>query len=227
MTKTKLILMGLATAFLGLSTTACSTSNVNKSVQAAPITYKVGQGATQYASLSTPRSPVTPRYAPNSYIPARPMPAPTQVAPRQFDQATVDPDLYQNQKLGNAYTVDGKTYTPKHEPRYDATGVATWYGEKFQGKPTVSGEPFNMYDLTAAHKTLPLNSMLFVTNIDNGKTALVRLNDRGPFGGDRLIDLSKGAATALGITDSANVRVQYAGPADPMASNRCACPSSC
>jgi len=91
----------------------------------------------------------------------------------------------------------GKSYTPKHEPNYDVTGVASWYGPKFNGKPTATGEIYDMYDMTAAHKTLPLNSMLFVTNIENGKSIMVRLNDRGPFVGDRIIDLSKASADAV------------------------------
>jgi len=221
MAKSKFLKIVLGTTALGLSTTACTTTNVNKSVQAAPITYKVGEGATKYASLSTPRSPIS-RSAPQSYIPARPMPAPAP-APRPlqtFDQASVDPDLYKHQRLGKKYTVMGKSYTPKHVPNYDVTGVASWYGDKFHGKPTATGETYNMYDLTAAHKTLPLNSMLFVTNIENGKTLMVRLNDRGPFVGDRIIDLSQASAQALGITGLGKVRVQYAGPADPMAGNR-------
>jgi len=223
MSNRKLILMGIASATLGLVTSGCSTTNINKSVQAAPITYKVGDGATQYASLATPRSPLSDS-TPNSYIPARPMPAqpaPVQpTRPQTFDQASVDPDLYKHQRIGKRYTIMGKSYTPKHDPSYDVTGVASWYGEKFHGKPTATGEIYDMHDLTAAHKTLPLNSMLFVTNVENGKTLMVRLNDRGPFIGERIIDLSKASAEALGITGLGNVRVQYAGPSDPMAANR-------
>ena len=148
------------------------------------------------------------------------MPTPTPRAQQQFDQASVDADLYKHQRVGNQYTIMGKSYTPAHRPDYDVTGVASWYGDKFDGKPTATGETYDMNDLTAAHKTLPLNSMLFVTNVENGKTLMVRLNDRGPFVGDRIIDLSKASAQALGITGLGQVRVQYAGPADPMAANR-------
>ena len=213
--------MGLTTAALAMGTSACSTTSVNKSVKAAPITYKVGEGATKYASLSTPRTPMS-HSTPDSYIPARPMPlsVPAPRAQQQFDQASVDPDLYKHQRVGKQYTIMGKSYTPQHKPDYDVTGVASWYGDKFDGKPTATGETYDMNDLTAAHKTLPLNSMLFVTNIENGKTLMVRLNDRGPFIGDRIIDLSKASAQALGITGLGQVRVQYAGPADPMAANR-------
>ena len=219
MVRMKRVYIGLATAVLGLSTAACSTTGVTKSVKVAPITYKVGQGATKYASLTTPRTPLT-RSTPESYIPAPPMPAPR--VQQQFDQASVDPDLYKHQRVGKRYTIMGKSYTPKHNPKYDKTGVASWYGDKFHGKPTATGEKYDMYDLTAAHKTLPLNSMVFVTNVENGKTLMVRLNDRGPFVGDRIIDLSKASAQALGITGLGQVRVQYAGPADPMAGSRIA-----
>ena len=217
MANMRLVYIGLATALLGMGASGCASTNLNKSVKAAPIVYKVGDGPAKYASLSTPRSPIS-NSVPDSYIPARPMPAPR--AQQRFDQASVDPDLYKHQRIGKRYTIMGKSYTPKHNPDYDVTGVASWYGDKFHGKPTATGETYDMHDITAAHKTLPLNSMLFVTNVENGKTLMVRLNDRGPFVGDRIIDLSKASANALGITGLGQVRVQYAGPADPMAANR-------
>lgn len=219
-----------------MGVTGCASSNVTKTVQGAPITYKIGDGPAKYASLSTPSVPRSNRIA-DSYIPARPMPARPTPAPRaaaplptpmpvpqratpSFDASSVDQDLYKHQRVGKTYTIMGKSYTPKHEPNYDVTGVASWYGPKFNGKPTATGEIYDMYDMTAAHKTLPLNSMLFVTNIENGKSIMVRLNDRGPFVGDRIIDLSKASADALGIAGLGQVRVQYAGPADPMAADR-------
>ncbi len=224
------IVMIMTTAVLSLTVTGCASSSVNKTVRAAPITYKVGDGPTKYASLSTPRSPMSSSVPesyipaqpiPHSYIPAQPMPMTTpQQQTQQFDQVSVDADLYKHQRVGKRYTIMGKSYTPKHEPSYDITGTASWYGDKFHGKPTATGEIYDKNDLTAAHKTLPLNSMLFVTNVANGKTLMVRLNDRGPFVGDRIIDLSQASAEALGITGLGQVRVQYAGPADPMAANR-------
>jgi len=232
MVNSKLAFMGLTTALLAVGATGCASSNVTKTVQNVPITYKVGDGPAKYASLSvTPRSPVS-NGLPESYIPARPMPArpapspqaaaplPTPQAQQRFDQTGVDRDLYKHQRVGKKYTIMGKSYTPKHDPDYDVTGTASWYGPKFNGKPTATGEIYDMYDMTAAHKTLPLNSMLFVTNVENGKAIMVRLNDRGPFVGDRIIDLSKASADALGISGLGQVRVQYAGPADPMAAKR-------
>jgi len=236
MSKRSLIKFGCLTVLASVTVTGCSTSNVTKVTQGAPITYKLGQGATQLASL--PSLPKRPRAFTPAPIapPVTSLPAPQpqtlpQSQPRSnqiFDQASVDTDLYKHQRVGKRYTIMGKSYTPKHEPRYDVVGTASWYGDKFHGKPTATGETFNKNDLTAAHKTLPLNSMLHVTNLENGKTLFVRLNDRGPFIGDRIIDLSEASAAALGITTHGlgRVRVQYAGPADPMAAERSILPSA-
>jgi len=134
----------------------------------------------------------------------------------KFNPANIDRTLYNHQRVGKRYKIMGKYYTPKHEPYYDVVGIASWYGDKFHGKPTATGEIYNQYDLTVAHKTLPLNSMLYVTNLENGKSLMLRLNDRGPFIGNRIIDLSSAAAKALGTAEKglAKVRVQYAGPAN-------------
>ena len=87
-------------------------------------------------------------------------------------------------------------------------GTASWYGETFQGKPTASGEPYEMYDMTAAHLTLPLGSYVRVTNLRNGRAVVVRVNDRGPIIPGRIIDLSYGAATVLGYDKQGLQRVQ-------------------
>lgn len=135
------------------------------------------------------------------------------VSAAKFKQKKIDKTLQAHQKVGPKYKIKGKTYRPKHEPKYDEKGIASWYGPGFHGKPTATGERFNMYAMTAAHPTLPLNSLLHVTNLENGKQIIVRLNDRGPFAEKRIIDLSKSAAEKLGISGLAKVRVQYAGPA--------------
>ena len=230
----KQVILALSAGAMALGSSACSTTKTVKVAQKAPITYKVGKGTAQYASVSMPRPT-----APSPYSSARqvspqvvvpPISAPRQVSRPQvtqptrstFDQSSVDRDLYKHQKVGKKYTIMGKSYKPKHEPGYDETGIASWYGDKFHGKPTATGEIYDKNDLTAAHKTLPLNSMLHVTNLENGRTLMVRLNDRGPFIGDRIIDLSEAAAKALGTQGKGlgKVRVQYAGPADPMAAKR-------
>lgn len=105
-------------------------------------------------------------------------------------------------KYGNPahYDVFGERYyTLTTSKGYSEKGTASWYGTKFHGRRTSSGEPYDMYAMTAAHKTLPLPSYVEVTNVDNGKKVIVRVNDRGPFHDDRLIDLSYSAATKLGI----------------------------
>ncbi len=91
---------------------------------------------------------------------------------------------------------------------YVETGTASWYGEDFHGKPTASGEPYNMYGATAAHKTIPLGCKVRVTNLENGHQVIVPVNDRGPFVGDRIIDMSYGAAKELGMVDSGLARVR-------------------
>ncbi|MBN8845755.1 MAG: septal ring lytic transglycosylase RlpA family protein [Sphingomonadales bacterium] len=119
-------------------------------------------------------------------------------------------------KVGDPYTVGGVTYTPADIPDYDDVGYASWYGEELAGNATANGETFNPDGITAAHRTLPLPSYVEVTALDTGRTILVRVNDRGPMVGDRLIDLSRGAAAQLGITDGpAAVRVRRTNP--PMA----------
>lgn len=107
------------------------------------------------------------------------------------------------------YTVLGKTYqVMPTEEGYSERGVASWYGEKFHGHLTSNGEVFDMYQASAAHKSLPIPSFLQVTNLDNNRSLIVRVNDRGPFHGDRIIDLSYAAALKLGFADRGTARVQ-------------------
>lgn len=116
-------------------------------------------------------------------------------------------------KVGDPYTIGGVTYTPADIPDYDDVGYASWYGEELAGQPTANGEAFDPAGITAAHKTLPLPSYVEVTALDTGRTILVRVNDRGPMVGDRLIDLSRGAAEQLGLTDAVSpVRVRRTNP---------------
>ncbi len=103
----------------------------------------------------------------------------------------------------NPYTVFGKTYLPMDSAAgYKERGIASWYGKKFHGRRTSSGERYNMYKMTAAHKTLPLPTYVQVTNLNNGRQVIVKVNDRGPFIGDRIIDLSYAAATHLDMAES-------------------------
>ena len=114
-------------------------------------------------------------------------------------------------RYGNpdSYKVYGKTYYPLPTSRgYKKQGTASWYGTKFHGKRTSSGEPYDLYAMTAAHKTLPLPTYVEVTNLNNGRTAIVKVNDRGPFHDDRLIDLSYAAAARLDILPTGTGRVE-------------------
>jgi rare lipoprotein A len=117
--------------------------------------------------------------------------------------------------VGKPYQIAGKWFTPREQPNYDKTGVASWYGEAFHRRRTSNGEYFDMNALTAAHPTLPLPSYARVTNVETGKAIVVRINDRGPFVGTRIIDLSKRSADALGFKGhgKAKVRVQWIGNA--------------
>lgn len=114
-------------------------------------------------------------------------------------------------KIGKPYTIDGQAYFPEYDPSYDKVGEASWYGPGFHGKYTASGERFNQEDMTAAHPTLPMPSIVRVTNLANGKAVMVRINDRGPFKSNRIIDLSKAAAMSIGLRSTGKVRVQYLG----------------
>ncbi len=114
-------------------------------------------------------------------------------------------------KWGNpsSYEVFGKRYYPMQSSEgFVEKGVASWYGTKFHGRRTSSGEPYDLYAMTAAHKTLPLPTYVKVKNIDNGKEVIVKVNDRGPFVGDRIIDLSFAAAKKLGIYEHGTGKVK-------------------
>ncbi len=113
-------------------------------------------------------------------------------------------------KVGSPYTIKGRKYYPNVDYDYNQTGIASWYGPNFHGKTTANGETYNQNDLTAAHKTLPMPSIVRVTNLENGKSLIVRVNDRGPYAHGRIIDMSKKSAELLGFRKQgvAKVRVQ-------------------
>ncbi len=118
-------------------------------------------------------------------------------------------------KVGKPYVINGKRYIPRVDPNYDRTGLASWYGDKFHGRTTANGERFDMYAMTAAHTTLPMPTNVRVTNLENGRSLILRVNDRGPFVPGRIIDVSKRAARELGFYSqgTAKVRVQFVGRA--------------
>lgn len=118
-------------------------------------------------------------------------------------------------KVGNPYKVDGDWYYPKEDTSYDSTGIGSWYGPQFHGKKTANGEVFDQNSISAAHPTLPMPTIARVTNLENGRSLIVRINDRGPFARGREIDLSRRSAELLGYRTqgTAKVRVQYLGRA--------------
>jgi rare lipoprotein A len=118
-------------------------------------------------------------------------------------------------QVGKPYKIRGKWYYPKEDMGYDRKGMASWYGDAFHGRKTANGEIYDMNQLSAAHPTMPLPSYAKVTNIKNGHSIIVRVNDRGPYAHGRIIDMSKRAAQMLDYTGSgvAQVRVQYVGRA--------------
>jgi rare lipoprotein A len=113
-------------------------------------------------------------------------------------------------KVGNSYQVNGVWYYPAVDYNYDQTGIASWYGPGFVGHATANGEEYDQDALTAAHKTLPMPTLVRVTNLENGRQIQIRINDRGPFVNDRIIDLSRRGAQLLGMINNgtAKVRVQ-------------------
>ncbi len=114
-------------------------------------------------------------------------------------------------KIGYPYRISGRWYRPRVDENYNRTGVASWYGDEFANRPTANGETFYPELMTAAHKTLPLPSVVEVTNLDNNRKVRVRVNDRGPFAHERIIDMSRMAARKLGFlkNGTARVRVRY------------------
>lgn len=136
-------------------------------------------------------------------------------SPRVVDFGDPVPKGGGTYRVGKPYVVAGRTYVPEEDPNYRAEGLASWYGDAFHGRLTANGEVFDMTSLTAAHPTLPLPSYARVTNLANGKSVIVRVNDRGPYHGNRLIDVSNTAAKLLEFRDNGigRVRVEYVGRA--------------
>jgi rare lipoprotein A len=138
-----------------------------------------------------------------------------QLSPRVVEPGQPVPKGGGRYKLGSPYRIKGKLYVPRDVTSYERTGIASWYGELFHGRRTANGEVYDMEALTAAHPTLPLPSYVRVTNLRNGRSLIVRVNDRGPYSSSRLIDLSWATAALLKMQSAgtAPVRVEYLGRA--------------
>lgn len=121
------------------------------------------------------------------------------------EQPSADAGEY---KVGEPYQIAGVWYYPREDPQYSKTGIASWYGKKFHGRRTANGEIYDMNDLTAAHKTLPMPVRVRVTNMGNGRSLVLRINDRGPFANGRIIDVSRRAAQLLGFQKQGTAKVR-------------------
>lgn len=136
-------------------------------------------------------------------------------SPRVVEEGKAVPKGGGRYQVGKPYQVRGKWYKPEEDPSYNKTGLASWYGSAFHGRLTANGEVYDKYHLSAAHPTFPLPSYARVTNLQNGSSVLVRVNDRGPYHDGRIIDVSSKAAELLDMqrTGTAKVRVEYVGKA--------------
>jgi rare lipoprotein A len=141
--------------------------------------------------------------------------APQQRATPTANDGQGRPSWLETERVGPPYQANGRWFVPTPEPGYSVNGTASWYGPNFHGQRGANGEVYDQEAMTAAHPTLPLNSLVQVTNLSNGREVIVRITDRGPFVGDRVIDLSHAAAQVLGYDASgtARVNVRYLGPA--------------
>lgn len=139
----------------------------------------------------------------------------TSASQRLFSEGQQIPKGGGTYKIGAPYKIGTRWYVPTEDPHYDKVGLGSWYGSDFHGRKTANGEIFDMNALTAAHPTLPIPSYAYVTNVSNNRTILVRINDRGPYAHDRVIDLSRRSARELGYENQGvtQVRVKYAGRA--------------
>lgn len=129
-------------------------------------------------------------------------------APSMPNQSSNDTASGGSYKVGKPYQIDNVWYYPAEDWDYNETGIASWYGPGFHGKNTANGEKYNQNDLTAAHRTLPMPSIVEVTNLENGRSVRVRVNDRGPYARGRIIDLSKRGADLLGVSGPGTAKVR-------------------
>jgi rare lipoprotein A len=136
-------------------------------------------------------------------------------SPRVVEEGRPIPKGGGTYRVGKPYEVAGRMYVPEHDPAYRAEGIASWYGSDFHGRLTANGEVYDKDGISAAHPTLPMPCYARVTNLANGRSIIVRINDRGPYAHDRVIDLSSHTAELLGYKGHglARVRVEYVGPA--------------
>jgi peptidoglycan lytic transglycosylase len=190
---------------------------IDASADPAPIEYAANTSPSQLAG-GDGRSygyGAAPRASDGAVVDIRRAAAATATAPTQDVNGQGRPGWLETERVGQPYQANGRWYVPTPEPGYSVNGTASWYGPNFHGQRGANGEVYDQEAMTAAHPTLPLNSLVQVTNLANGREVIVRVTDRGPFVGERVIDLSRAAAHVLGYDASgtARVNVRYLGPA--------------
>jgi peptidoglycan lytic transglycosylase len=185
-------MLGLNTLLVGLGTMSGQVSAIARGI--AP----VGACALLCALLANCSGGVDSRYG-------------VSPSPRVVSDGDVVPKGGGSYHIGQPYTVAGRTYYPQEDAHYRATGLASWYGDDFHGRLTANREIFDHNGISAAHPTMPLPSYARVTNLSNGRSLIVRVNDRGPYHGNRIIDVSSRAADLLGFRSSGTawVKVEY------------------
>jgi rare lipoprotein A len=184
----------------GMLTLALVALGVSIGVSIAPDSRSDNALATQHAKAGQAARPAASAPKPATMRSATPRVQTADAVPRPERIATGYPN--------RQYQIRGAVYKPKNaDVAVREVGVASWYGQPFHGRPTSSGERYNMYAMTAAHPTMPLPSYARVRNLSNGRSVIVRINDRGPFHGKRVIDLSYAAARKLKISGTAKVEV--------------------
>ncbi len=161
-----------------------------------------GCGTTEHAPLKSAKAKIDPRYG-------------VAPSPRVVGMGEPVPKGGGRSMLGKPYQIAGKTYVPKIDPDYKVVGLASWYGTDFHGRRTANGEVFDSASISAAHPTMPLPSYARLTSLATGRSVIVRVNDRGPFHSNRVLDMSQRAADMLGVKSAgvAKIRVEYVGPA--------------
>ncbi len=191
--------IGIAAGLSG-AVAACSIGTITTSM----ISPKPAARAPQ-AIVAEPFAPAAALVAVEAAAAAQALPPPVE----EVDEATLRTRPYR--RIGKPYQIAGAWYEPKDDPNYDRTGMASWYGAAFHGRMTANGEIFDSAAISAAHPTLPLPSYVRVTNLENDRSIVVRVNDRGPFRHKRLIDVSEHTAQLLGFHHEGmtQVRVQY------------------
>ena len=170
----------------------------------------LGKKAQPQQPVAQPQPTPTPAPAPTPTEVKKPVEEPKkeEVKPSDIDVSKTAFGAMGNYKVGNPYLIDGVSYYPHEDYTYSEIGMASWYGPDFHGGKTANGEVFDETKLTAAHRTLPMPSLVRVTNLENGISANIKINDRGPYARDRILDLSSASADVLGIKQKGTARVK-------------------